>query len=83
MNGAKRIRSLSRKGCSPDNAACEGFFGRPKTELFYPQNWAAITVEQFIQIINSYIHWYNEKRIQISLGSLSPREYRHSLGIAA
>ena len=27
---------MSRKGCSPDNAACEGFFGRLKTELFYP-----------------------------------------------
>ncbi|GAC1531982.1 MAG: IS3-like element ISAtu3 family transposase [Ramlibacter sp.] len=83
MNNAKLIRSMSRKGCSPDNAACEGFFGRLKTELFYPRNWKAITVEQFIQIVNSYIHWYNEKRIKISLGSLSPREYRESLGIAA
>jgi hypothetical protein len=28
---------MSRKGWwSPDNAACEGFFGRLKTELFYP-----------------------------------------------
>jgi transposase InsO family protein/transposase-like protein len=25
---ANLIRSMSRKGCSPDNAACEGFFGR-------------------------------------------------------
>lgn len=25
-------RSMSRKGCSPDNAACEGFFGRLKVE---------------------------------------------------
>ncbi|MEC5218109.1 putative transposase [Actimicrobium sp. GrIS 1.19] len=83
MNNAKLTRSMSRKGCSPDNSACEGFFGRLKTELFYPRNRKAITVEQFIQIINSYIHWYNEKRIKISLGSLSPREYRESLGIAA
>jgi len=83
MKNAKLTRSMSRKGCSPDNAACEGFFGRLKTEMFYPRNWKAITVEQFIQIVNSYIHWYNEKRIKISLGSLSPREYRESLGIAA
>ncbi|MBA4143307.1 MAG: IS3 family transposase, partial [Nitrosospira sp.] len=27
--------------------------------------------------------WYNEKRIKISLGSLSPLEYRESLGLAA
>ncbi|GAA4011977.1 hypothetical protein GCM10022212_01790 [Actimicrobium antarcticum] len=83
MNNATLIHSMSRKGCSPDNAACEGFFGRLKTELFYPRKWTAITVEQFIQIVNSYIHWYNEKRIKISIGSLSPREYRESLGIAA
>lgn len=31
---AKLMRSMSRKGCSPDNAACEGFFGRLKTEMF-------------------------------------------------
>ena len=28
LDDAKLIRSMSRKGCSPDNAACEGFFGR-------------------------------------------------------
>lgn len=30
-----------------------------------------------------YIRWYNEKRIKISLGSLSPLEYRSSLGLTA
>jgi transposase InsO family protein len=83
MGDAKLIRSMSRKGCSPDNAACEGFFGRLKTELFYPRNWQTTTIEQFIQVVDSYIHWYNEKRIKISLGSLSPLEYRESLGITA
>jgi transposase InsO family protein len=80
---AKLIRSMSRKGCSPDNAACEGFFGRLKTELFYPRNWQDITIDQFTQTVDSYIRWYNEKRIKLSLGSLSPLEYRASLGIAA
>ena len=74
---------LSRKGCSPDNAACEGFFGRLKTELFYPRQWRATTIEQFIQILDSYIRWYNEKRIKVSLGSRSPLENRETLGIAA
>lgn len=83
VRNAKLIRSMSRKGCSPDNAACEGFFGRLKTELFYPRNWKDITIDQFIQIVDSYIRWYNEKRIKISLGSLSPIEYRASLGITA
>ena len=83
VRNAKLTRSMSRKGCSPDNAACEGFFGRLKTELFYPRKWEDITIEEFMKIVDTYIHWYNEKRIKISLGSLSPLEYRQSLGFAA
>jgi putative transposase len=83
MSDANLIRSMSRKACSPDNAACEGFFGRLKTELFYPRDWRSTTVEQFIEVLDSYIRWYNEKRIKISLGSLSPIEYRESLGLTA
>ena len=41
------------------------------------------TVEQFIERLDSYICWYNEERIKISLGFLSPIEYRVSLGLAA
>ena len=83
MGDAKLVRSMSRKGCSPDNSACEGFFGRLKNELFYSRSWQATTIEQFIQIIDSYMYWYSEKRIKISLGSLSPLEYRQSLGLTA
>ena len=83
VHNAGLIRSMSRKGCSPDNAACEGFFGRLKTELFYPRSWQDISIDQFIQVVDSYIRWYNERRIKISLGSLSPIEYRASLGITA
>lgn len=68
-------------GCSPDNAACEGFFGRLKTELFYSRDWQAVSTDQFIEVVDSYIRWYNEKRIKISLGALSPIEYRESLGL--
>ena len=49
---------------------------------FYPRNWQTTTIEQFIQIVDSYIHWYNDKRIKMSLGSLSPSEYMESLGLA-
>ncbi len=79
---AKLTRSMSRKGCSPDNAACEGFFGRLKNELFYPRNWQFTTIEQFTQELDAYIRWYNERRIKMSLGALSPVEYRRSLGLA-
>ena len=79
MGAAGLIRSMSRTGCSPDNAACEGFFGRLKTELFYPGSWRSTTIEQFMAALDSYIRWYNEERIKISLGSRSPLEYRASL----
>jgi putative transposase len=82
ISAEKLVRSMSRKACSPDNAACEGFFGRLKTELFYPRDWKTITVDQFIQEVDSYIRWYNEKRIKISLGALSPIEYRNRIDLA-
>ncbi|MBU0539676.1 MAG: IS3 family transposase, partial [Gammaproteobacteria bacterium] len=78
---ANLIRSMSRKACSPENAACEGFFGRLKTEMFYPRDWRSTTIAQFIEELDAYIRWYNEKRIKISLGYLSPIEYRESLGL--
>ena len=33
---------MSRKENSGDNAACEGFFGRMKTEMFYDIKWNSI-----------------------------------------
>ena len=60
---------------------CEGFFGRLKIELFYARDWQGFTIEQFIKMVDSYIRWYNEKRIKISLGSRSPIQYRESLGL--
>jgi putative transposase len=82
IDGAGLIRSMSRKACSPDNAACEGFFGRLKNELFYPGSWQTATIEHFIAEVDSYIRWYNAERIKISLGSRSPMEYRATLGYA-
>ena len=80
---ANLVRSMSRKACSPDNAACEGFFGRLKNELFYARDWLTTTIDEFIATVDSYIRWYNEARIKISLGSRSPIEYRRSMGLAA
>ena len=79
---ARLRRSMSKKGCSPDNAACEGFFGRLKNEMFYARSWADVSVDELIQKVNTYIHWYNEERIKLSLGAMSPVDYRRSLGLA-
>lgn len=83
MANARLVRSMSRKGYSPDNAACDGFFGRLKAELFYPRNWQSASIEQFVHAVAAYIRWYNEKRIKISFDSLSPLKYRRRLGISA
>ena len=82
MQKANLTRSMSKKGCSPDNSACEGFFGRMKNEMFYGYKWDNVTSKDFIQIVNDYMEWYREKRIKISLGGLSPMDYRRSLGLA-
>ena len=79
---ARLRRSMSKKGCSLDNAACEGFFGRLKNEMFYARSWADVSVDELIQKVNTYIHWYNEERIKLSLGAMSPVDYRRSLGLA-
>lgn len=82
MDRAELTRSMSKKGCSPDNAACEGFFGRLKNEMFYGRSWMGVSIDAFIGELDAYIRWYNEKRIKLSLGGMSPLEYRRSLGLA-
>ena len=74
---------MSRKACSPDNAACEGFFGRLKNELFYSRDWINTTIEEFVSALDAYISWYNEARITMSLGFKKPMQHRRSLGFAA
>ena len=74
---------MSCKGCSPDNAACEGFFGRLKTEMFFSRDWLCTTIDEFVAALDAYIRWYNDARIKMSLGFRSPTEHRRNLGIAA
>lgn len=76
-------QSMSRKGCPEDNAACEGFFGRVKNEMFYNRSWHGVSIDEFIDILDKYLIWYNEQRIKVSLGGMSPMEYRQSLGLVA
>ena len=58
------------------------FFGRLKNEMFYGRDWNHASIDSFIHKLDEYIHWYNETRIKISLGGMSPFQYRRSLGIA-
>lgn len=55
---------MSRKGHSPDNAACEGFFGRAKVELFHSLVRAGASVAELLKAVASYMSWYNDGRLK-------------------
>ena len=70
-------QSMSRKGNSMDNGAMENFFGRLKVEMFYGEHFE--TVDEFINCLKEYIHYYNNERI-VSKLKMSPVKFRtHSL----
>lgn len=77
------VRSMSRKGCSPDNARAEGFFGRLKVEFFYGQDWSGAAMEEFMGRLDAYLRWYRDGRLKSDLGYRSPAQYRRDLGLAA
>lgn len=77
------VRSMSRKGCSPDNARCEGFFGRLKIEFFHGCDWAGVTLEEFMNMLDAYLRWYRDVRIKGDLDYRSPMQYRRDLGLLA
>lgn len=77
------VRSLSRKGHSPDNAACEGFFGRLKNELWRGRDWRGVGREEFARRLDAYLRYYCGERLKESLGWMSPDQYRRKLGYAA
>lgn len=77
------VRSMSRKGCSPDNARCEGFFGRLKIEFFHGCDWTGAALEEFMGMLDAYLRWYRDVRIKGDLDYRSPMQYRRDLGLAA
>jgi transposase InsO family protein/transposase-like protein len=70
------IQSMSKKGCSPDNAACEGSFGIMKREFFHNKNWDNTTYEEFVVVLDDWIDWFNKERSKPALNGLSPVRYR-------
>ena len=68
-------QSMSRKGNCWDNACMENFFGLMKSETIR-QTKQLLTVDGMIKLIDDYIHWYNNRRIQKKLGYLSPVDFR-------
>nr|WP_157108823.1 IS3 family transposase [Corynebacterium aquilae] len=69
----------SRKGCSPDNAACEGFFGRLKVEMFHDYKWSKKT--ELAQAVEDYLQFCNNSRISNALDGMTIAEHQHMLAV--
>lgn len=72
------IQSMSRKGNCLDNASMENFFGHLKSELYISKKHSIKlkSFEEMKKIIDNYIVWYNNDRIQRKLGYISPVSFR-------
>lgn len=69
------IQSMSRKGTPIDNAPMESFFGTLKSEFLYNPLIDKRNCDIEIEI-NKYIWYYNNERIQKSLGYLTPNQFK-------
>ena len=78
----KLTRSMSAKGCSPDNAAAEGFFGHLKQEFFHGRSFTGVTIEGFVEQLDGYMRWYRDERIKLAFGT-SIAKRRRELGLMA
>ena len=75
------IQSMSQVGVCYDNVLIESFFSHLKTEAFYSQDFTA-TNEQIIEMVEEYIYYYNNERLQLKLNKLPPIKYREQLHTA-
>lgn len=66
--------SMSRRGNPYDNALAENFFSILKTECIYRTKLK--TYDEARLIIDDYIHFYNNERIQLKT-KLTPMEFRN------
>lgn len=69
----------SKKGCSPNNAACEVFLDGLRMSSFMVVLDGLIYIEDFIELLDEYLQWYNNQRIKLSLGGVSIVKYRASM----
>ena len=58
------VRSMSRKGCCPDNARAEGFFGTLKEEFYNGRDWSQVGFDEFRRMLDGYLEWYVHGRLK-------------------
>jgi putative transposase len=74
LDAAGMTQSMSRVGKCIDNGPMEGFWGILKCEKYYLHKYNSY--EDLSNAIDEYIRFYNTKRLQKKLNSLSPMEFR-------
>ena len=66
------VRSMSGRGCCYDNAVIESHFGNLKGHL---GRLDAVPADKAAEMIEEAVRYFNEERILLKLGGLSPAEY--------
>ena len=81
LKAAGMKQSMSRRGKCLDNSPMEGFWGILKRERYYGRRFTSR--DELVQMIESYITYYNERRVQRNLGVLTPLEKHQLFKLAA
>ena len=72
LEAAGMIQSMSRVAKCIDNGPMEGFWGILKRERYYSKRFT--DRESLVTMIDEYICYYNNQRLQRNLGVLTPME---------
>ena len=81
LQSAGMEQSMSRIGKCIDNGPMEGFWGILKRERYYGRRFSSR--EELVQMIENYITYYNNRRVQRNLGVLTPMEKHENYLMAA
>lgn len=72
LEAAEMTQSMSRVAKCIDNGPMEGFWGIIKRERYYGKKFTSR--ESVVEMIENYIEYYNNRRLQRNLGVLTPME---------
>lgn len=78
---AGMTQSMSRVAKCIDNGPMEGFWGILKRERYYGKRFESR--ESLVMMIEEYVFYYNNQRLQRNLGVLTPMEKHESYRLAA
>ena len=81
LEAAGMTQSMSRVAKCIDNGPMEGFWGILKRERYYGKKFT--DRDSLVTMIETYIEYYNNKRLQRNLGVVTPMEkYQSYLAVA-